>query len=575
MSFGYSVGDVIAGANLTYRLIRIMADTEGGSDEYVEAMSELAAMQQAFLQISEIRNHKMLPPATVNAASHIVLSSMDTIAKFLERTKQYQRRLEDPRISSFQSSWHKIGWTLYKSHELRTLRDALHSRLTSVQVLLSAASYCTPLPANVARYQAADQNSHGPSIAEASPAPPHSPASGSDHERDADVAEKNHKGSSLSSPSPEQKFRTIQTSEGSSLRQFIHFKDAVGRKFNFPWEKSRKWSDLEDLIKQAFDQVDVLGPHVIEGHYDLIGPDGKIILPSIWEDIVEPDMDIIMTMWPVETINKPPLLPRVRPPRPPPIVERRRNQGPGNPPPRREFMSDTPGMQHWRDDRVRVTAVNTTRDASHRSSRTPEVLPLPIPSTPHAIAQGHITTPGSEIETCASSKESRYRHPQPGDARDSQEPRPKQRLMSDEEFIRRISGLDAITKPAVMEIIKEMEKRSRITQAQSKEIIKSLEIMPLDSFEDSVRAYQAEMSSQQIGPERSSSRDSPRGSSPVPTYLRDTVDKGKAKRREREEDGLYSADGQDHDSVAPTSDWEDYTEDEETITEDGDDDPAS
>ncbi|KAH6894636.1 hypothetical protein B0T10DRAFT_456862 [Thelonectria olida] len=140
MSFGYSVGDVIAGANLTYRLIRIMADTKGASIEYLEAMSELSAMQQAFLQISQIRSHEMLPPATVNAASHIILSSMDTIAKFLERTKHYQRKLEDPRAANFQNSWYKVGWTLFKSHELRSLRDALHSKLTSVQVLLSAAS---------------------------------------------------------------------------------------------------------------------------------------------------------------------------------------------------------------------------------------------------------------------------------------------------------------------------------------------------------------------------------------------------------------------------------------------------
>ncbi|KAG5751432.1 hypothetical protein H9Q69_009959 [Fusarium xylarioides] len=73
-----------------------MANTKGASVEYLEAMSELSAMQQAFLQISQIRSHEMLPPATVNAASHIVLLSMDTIAKFLERTKHYQRLLEDP-----------------------------------------------------------------------------------------------------------------------------------------------------------------------------------------------------------------------------------------------------------------------------------------------------------------------------------------------------------------------------------------------------------------------------------------------------------------------------------------------
>lgn len=57
---------------------------------------------------------------------------------------------------------------------------------------------------------------------------------------------------------------------------------------------------MEDLIKQAFLQVDVLGPHVQEGHYDLIGPDGEIILPSVWEKVVQPDWAITMTMWPMD-----------------------------------------------------------------------------------------------------------------------------------------------------------------------------------------------------------------------------------------------------------------------------------
>ncbi|KAL2203226.1 hypothetical protein CC79DRAFT_1337873 [Sarocladium strictum] len=140
MSFGYSVGDVVAGANLTYRLLRIMADTKGGSQEYIDAMSELSAMQQAFLQISHIRSQKMLPTSTINAASHIVLSSMETIAAFLERSKHYQKILENPRSSQFQSSWYKAGWMLYKSHELKALHDTLHAKLTSVQVLLSAAA---------------------------------------------------------------------------------------------------------------------------------------------------------------------------------------------------------------------------------------------------------------------------------------------------------------------------------------------------------------------------------------------------------------------------------------------------
>ena len=55
---------------------------------------------------------------------------------------------------------------------------------------------------------------------------------------------------------------------------------------------------MEELIRQAFLHVDVLGPRVAEGRYDLIGPNGEIILPQAWESMIEPDWDITMHMWP-------------------------------------------------------------------------------------------------------------------------------------------------------------------------------------------------------------------------------------------------------------------------------------
>jgi flagellar basal body rod protein FlgF len=51
---------------------------------------------------------------------------------------------------------------------------------------------------------------------------------------------------------------------------------------------------MEDLIKQAFLHVEIIGPHVAEGHYDLVGPNGEIILPQVWETMVEPDWTITM-----------------------------------------------------------------------------------------------------------------------------------------------------------------------------------------------------------------------------------------------------------------------------------------
>ncbi|QKX62509.1 uncharacterized protein TRUGW13939_09670 [Talaromyces rugulosus] len=83
-----------------------------------------------------------------------------------------------------------------------------------------------------------------------------------------------------------------------------------------PPEKKKpiKFKDagMEELIRQAFLHVEVIGPHVAEGHYDLVGPSGDIILPQVWETVIEPDWTVTMHMWPI------PEKPKEEPPPPPP-----------------------------------------------------------------------------------------------------------------------------------------------------------------------------------------------------------------------------------------------------------------
>ena len=57
---------------------------------------------------------------------------------------------------------------------------------------------------------------------------------------------------------------------------------------------------MRKLIEAAFRHVDMIGPHVLKGYFDLVGPGGTIILPEVWEDMIEPGMAIVMTMWPVD-----------------------------------------------------------------------------------------------------------------------------------------------------------------------------------------------------------------------------------------------------------------------------------
>lgn len=62
---------------------------------------------------------------------------------------------------------------------------------------------------------------------------------------------------------------------------------------------------MGDLICQAFNHVGLIGRHVEDGHYDLMGPNGEIILPQLWETVIEPGWAISMHMWPMEEPQEP------------------------------------------------------------------------------------------------------------------------------------------------------------------------------------------------------------------------------------------------------------------------------
>ena len=44
--------------------------------------------------------------------------------------------------------------------------------------------------------------------------------------------------------------------------------------------------------------VENFSESVNAGHYDIEGPDGEIILPGVWDVVVEPGWTVTMLMWP-------------------------------------------------------------------------------------------------------------------------------------------------------------------------------------------------------------------------------------------------------------------------------------
>ncbi|TGJ84571.1 hypothetical protein E0Z10_g4180 [Xylaria hypoxylon] len=139
----------------------------------------------------------------------------------------------------------------------------------------------------------------------------------------------------------------------------IHFKDAVGRKFTIPFSQARTWEGMRELIESAFRHVEIIGPEVQEGHYDLIEPDGTIILPQTWEELIQPGWNITMHMWP---IGPPPQLQPLG--MPPPIPELNiPASGPFPPaPPVQSVNAETVVIEP--DEQVRVSVEQTGDDVS-------------------------------------------------------------------------------------------------------------------------------------------------------------------------------------------------------------------
>src|SRR5436305_4562294 len=69
-----------------------------------------------------------------------------------------------------------------------------------------------------------------------------------------------------------------------------------------------KWlQDMETLIEQAFANLhnSTIRDHVNSGRFDLSDPSGAVILPSIWETIIQPGSTITMHMWPLPEASLP------------------------------------------------------------------------------------------------------------------------------------------------------------------------------------------------------------------------------------------------------------------------------
>ncbi|KAL4808228.1 hypothetical protein BDV18DRAFT_97287 [Aspergillus unguis] len=77
----------------------------------------------------------------------------------------------------------------------------------------------------------------------------------------------------------------------------IRLKDPLNRTFLFPYELVRSWPNMQTLLNQAFGRIETLGPQVERGHFDLLGPNDRVIYPDEWEFVLQPGWEMRMVVW--------------------------------------------------------------------------------------------------------------------------------------------------------------------------------------------------------------------------------------------------------------------------------------
>jgi len=147
-------------------------------------------------------------------------------------------------------------------------------------------------------------------------------------------------------------------------------------------------------MKSAFEELELVDPHVREGHYDLLSPDGDIILPAVWDKVIQPGWQITMRMWPVKDQPRPD-------PQPPPEgltpdeatrwqdwprlsveAQQQQQQQPTEkerPSPEQAADSSNVMLERWRKEQQRQEATERAMDLVQARAQAPESPASPLP----------------------------------------------------------------------------------------------------------------------------------------------------------------------------------------------------
>ncbi|KDQ57517.1 hypothetical protein JAAARDRAFT_35229 [Jaapia argillacea MUCL 33604] len=143
-AFG-SFGDLVSLANMALQIAKALNDSTGASYEYQFLIVELNALSEALKLADCAMKLAPLPPEVVNGLTHETDRYRETMEKFHDQIKGYQKALGSSGSSGgikgkVSSSWRKIGWGLFKKGDVVAFTDKLCRHRATVLMFLTSSS---------------------------------------------------------------------------------------------------------------------------------------------------------------------------------------------------------------------------------------------------------------------------------------------------------------------------------------------------------------------------------------------------------------------------------------------------
>ncbi|KAL2836906.1 hypothetical protein BJX68DRAFT_273307 [Aspergillus pseudodeflectus] len=143
MSFGFSVGDILAGAGLAYRIYEALSETKGASKAYQRLSTDLLGVHKVLLQVGELQASNQLAQSTLNALLFLTTGINEAMESFMLELERYRESLATKGGSGslLKDTFYKGKWTIRMPDEANKLHTTLQTNLISLSILVQLACY--------------------------------------------------------------------------------------------------------------------------------------------------------------------------------------------------------------------------------------------------------------------------------------------------------------------------------------------------------------------------------------------------------------------------------------------------